>query len=130
MDILLIAAACIATAVLAKTVQPTNRDLAAVISVAGVAATAFLAVGAVGEVLEQLKRTVMLSEFGGDYIFLAFKVLGICYICETASSCCRDCGESALAGMIDISGRISISLVCLPLIERFIITVRNILELS
>lgn len=130
MDICLIAVICIITAIMSKAVQPTNRDIAAVISFSGVIAAALLIVDSIAEALSMLKRAAMMSDINGEYILIAFKVLGICYVCEIASSCCRDCGETALAGVIDIAGRISISLICLPLIEKFIDVVRTILELA
>ncbi len=129
MDILLIAAICIVTAIIAKVIQPTNRDLAAALSITAVAVAAMTAVLSLGEVVSGLMNTVGQTGISISYVNTAVKVLGICYICELSSSCCRDCGETALGGIIDISGRIAIAIICLPLIERFISVVKSILEL-
>ncbi len=129
MNILLIAAMCIVTAVMAKVIQPTNRDLAAALSITAVAVAALSAVSSLGEMLSGLTGTVEQTGISLGYIQTAVKALGICYICELSSSCCRDCGETALGGIIDISGRIAIAIICLPLAERFISVVKSILEL-
>lgn len=129
MDILLIAAICIVTAVIAKVIQPTNRDLAAALSITAVAVAALSAASSLGNMLSGLMSTVEQTGINISYIQTAIKVLGICYICELSSSCCRDCGETALGGIIDISGRIAIAIICLPLAERFISIVKSILEL-
>ncbi len=130
MDILAIAALCIVTAIIAKTIQPTNQDIAIVITIAGVAAAAFSIIGTISDVLYEVQNLAGISDVNASYISIVFRVLGICYVCEISSSCCRDCGESALASIIDIAGRVAISFICLPLIKSFIETVESILELG
>ncbi len=130
MDILAIAALCIVTAIIAKTIQPTNQDIAIVITIAGVAAVALSIIGTISDVLYEVKNLTGISDVSGSYISIVFRVLGICYVCEISSSCCRDCGESALASVIDIAGRVAVSVICMPLIKSFIETVESILELG
>ncbi len=130
MDILAIAALCIVTAIIAKTIQPTNQDIAIVITIAGVAAIAFSIIGTISDVLYEIQSLASISEVNSSYISIVFRVLGICYVCEISSSCCRDCGESALASVIDIAGKIAVSVICLPLIKSFIEAVESILELG
>ncbi|MCD8108103.1 MAG: stage III sporulation AC/AD family protein [Oscillospiraceae bacterium] len=130
MDILAIAALCIVTAIIAKTIQPTNQDIAIVITIAGVAAVAFSIIGTISDVLYEVESLASISEVNSSYISIVFRVLGICYVCEISSSCCRDCGESALASVIDIAGRIAVSVICLPLVKSFIEAVESILELG
>lgn len=130
MDILAIAALCIVTAIIAKTIQPTNQDIAIVITIAGVAAVAFSIIETISDVLYEVQNLAGISEVSSSYISIVFRVLGICYVCEISASCCRDCGESALASVIDIAGRIAVSVICLPLIKSFIQTIESILELG
>jgi len=129
-DILAIAALCIVTAIIAKTIQPTNQDIAIVITIAGVAAVAFSIIETISDVLYEVQNLAGISEVSSSYISIVFRVLGICYVCEISASCCRDCGESALASVIDIAGRIAVSVICLPLIKSFIQTIESILELG
>ncbi|MCD7889528.1 MAG: stage III sporulation AC/AD family protein [Oscillospiraceae bacterium] len=130
MDILAIAALCIVTAIIAKTIQPTNQDIAIVITIAGVTAVVFSIIGTISDVLYEVQNLAGISDISGTYISIVFRVLGICYVCEISSSCCRDCGESALASIIDIAGRVAVSVICLPLIKSFIQTIESILELG
>ncbi len=129
MDILAIAALCIVTAIIAKTIQPTNQDIAIVITIAGVVAVAFSIISTISDVLYEVQNLAGISDVSSSYISIVFRVLGICYVCEISSSCCRDCGESALASVIDIASRIAISVICLPMIKSFIEAVESILEL-
>ncbi|MCD7823840.1 MAG: stage III sporulation AC/AD family protein [Oscillospiraceae bacterium] len=130
MDILAIAALCIVTAIIARTIQPTNQDVAIVITIAGVAAVALSIIGTISDVLYEINSLASISDVNNSYISIVFRVLGICYVCEVSSSCCRDCGESALASIIDIAGRVAVSVICLPLIKSFIEAVESILELA
>ena len=125
MDIPAIAIVCIAAAVIAKVIQPSSRDLAALLSISAVVVV-FLSISSqIYEMVYAIQRTADDS----GYIAIALKALGICYICELAGSSCRDCGETALASVVDISGRIAIAIICLPLIESFINVVKSILEM-
>lgn len=129
MDIPAIAIVCIAATVIAKVIQPSSRDLAALLSISAVVVV-FLSISSqVYELVSAIKRTADSSGIDSGYIAIALKALGICYICELAGSSCRDCGESALASVVDISGRIAIAIICLPLIESFINVVKSILEM-
>lgn len=129
MNIIGIAALGIITAIIAKVIQPTNRDLAAALSVTAVVTVGLTVAAEFGSIFSGLRRTVELGGISSEYLQIALKTLGICYICELSSSCCRDCGETAIGSIIDISGRIAIAIICLPLIESFIEVVKNILEL-
>ena len=128
MEIIKIAAVCLIAAVMAKVIQPTNRDLAALLSITAVIFSAFLAVDGISEVFAGVDGILSGTGIGSGYLILAFKALGICYICELSSSSCRDCGETALGSVLDLSGRVAISLLCLPLLREFIEVVKNVLE--
>lgn len=54
------------------------------------------------------------------YFKIALKVLGICYLSQTGSDICRDCGESALAAQVELIGRIATVSVALPVIKELI----------
>lgn len=129
MDIPAIAIVCIAAAVIAKVIQPSSRDLAALLSISAVVVV-FLSISSqIYEMVYAIQRTADDSGIDSGYIAIALKALGICYICELAGSSCHDCGETALASVVDISGRIAIAIICLPLIESFINVVKSILEM-
>lgn len=128
METLRIAAVCLIAAVLAKVVQPTNRDLAALISISAVIFAAFAAFSGISDVVSGIGGIISRAGISGEYISVAFRALGICYICELCSSSCRDCGETALGSVLDITGRIAVALMCLPLIGNFIEVAERILE--
>ncbi|MGI5957954.1 MAG: SpoIIIAC/SpoIIIAD family protein [Massiliimalia sp.] len=58
-----------------------------------------------------------------------FKALGICYLVQLASDCCRDAGQTAIAGKIELAGKGAIVLLSLPLFESLAETALTLLNL-
>lgn len=58
------------------------------------------------------------SCFSGQkkYVQILLKIIGISYIADFSSAICRDAGYSAIAGQIEIFGKISILAVSSPII--------------
>ncbi len=56
--------------------------------------------------------------FGIDssYMRIAIKVIVIAYLIQFASSMCRDAGESALAGKVELAGRVLVFSAAAPVI--------------
>lgn len=129
MDIAAIGVIAVATAIIAKVIQSTNRDLAAALSITAVVIIAISFMHPLQEVLNAILNDAESAGINHEYIQTAIKVLGVCYICELSSSSCRDCGENALGSAVDLSGKIAIGLICVPLIESLISVVKNILTM-
>lgn len=51
---------------------------------------------------------------GGQYIVTLFKMAGITYLAEFASNICKDAGYGAIAGQIEVFGKLSLLLLSLP----------------
>ncbi|MBQ8623486.1 MAG: hypothetical protein IJ424_03810 [Oscillospiraceae bacterium] len=129
MEILKIVGICIICAILSKVISQNNKELAVITSISAVAICAMLIIGSISDVISQLNGIFNSVGIEKGYISSAFKALGICCICELTASSCRDSGESALAGVIDISGKVSVSLLCLPLLDKLMDVVKSILEM-
>ena len=51
-----------------------------------------------------------------EYGVIMMKALGLCLISKLCADVCRDMGENALGGVIELGGRLAILSLCLPLI--------------
>lgn len=51
-----------------------------------------------------------------SYFSILFKVVGITYVCEFCASICKDAGYSAIAGQIEIFGKLSVLLTGMPIL--------------
>lgn len=64
----------------------------------------------------------LLNTLGGclswqkDYLRILLKIIGITYVADFAGNICRDAGYSAIAGQIEIFGKISILAISSPII--------------
>jgi len=54
------------------------------------------------------------------YFKVLLKSLGICYIASIAGDTCRDAGQTAIAGKIELSAKVGIVLLALPLFEQIV----------
>lgn len=65
------------------------------------------------------------SYFSGqkDYFRILLKIIGITYLADFSSNICRDAGYSAIAGQIEIFGKISILAISSPIILALLETI-------
>lgn len=62
-----------------------------------------------------------------DYFRILLKIIGITYVADFSSNICRDAGYSAIAGQIEIFGKISILAISSPIIIALLETVYGFL---
>lgn len=79
--------------------------------------------------LQILKRMEALQKYisaGDSYFKLLFKAVGITYICEFCASICKDAGYGAVAGQIEIFGKLSVLFIGMPVLNAIIDSIRSI----
>ncbi len=64
------------------------------------------------------------------YTALLFKALGIALLTQICADICRESGESGLAGGVELTGKVEILLLCLPLMEELLEAARNLLTIG
>lgn len=75
----------------------------------------------------------LLNTIGGyfseqrDYFKILLKIIGITYIADFTSNICKDAGYSAIAGQIEIFGKISILAISSPIILALLETIYGFL---
>lgn len=78
----------------------------------------------------------MISQLGGlqeyltgssGYFTTLLKIVGITYICEFSASLCKDAGFLAVAGQIEVLGKLSVMLAGLPILLAVLEQIRNFL---
>ncbi len=65
------------------------------------------------ELLRSLTQSAGLDE---GYAALLIKALAVCYITQLACDCCRDAGETAIAGRLELAGRAAVAVISLPVL--------------
>ena len=121
------AAVCVLTAVLATLLKQYAREHAMFCTIAACITVGVAAVSALTPIAETLRSLYNQTALPTPYFDILWKSLGICYLTSVAGDLCRDCGESALAQMAELWGRLALVLLALPLLEGVLEMVTEIL---
>ena len=96
-----------------KTVKPeVSFYIGAAVSIAIFAFSVDGLLGVLGQ-MESLQRYINES---GPYYRVLFKAVGITYICEFCAALCKDAGYQAVAGQIEIFGKLSVLFMGMPVL--------------
>ena len=126
--ILSVAVISILGALLCLVLKKSNSELSLLLSVG----TLTLIITAVFGKFEQLTEWIdkSLEHTPIDQILnVLLKTLGIAVTADIAAQHCRDCGENGLAAGVDLTAKILIILIVLPLIDNFILVIEEVLRL-
>lgn len=63
-----------------------------------------------------------------SYLKILLKIVGISYVADFAANICKDAGYSAVAGQIELSGKISVLAVSTPIVLALLNTVADYLR--
>ena len=58
------------------------------------------------------------------------KALGIAFLTQLCADVCRECGESGAASLVEMTGKLEILLLCLPLLEELLAAARELLSMG
>ena len=74
--------------------------------------------------LEEIQSYIQIKE---AYISLLIKIVGITYIAEFASELCKDAGYGAIAGQIEVVGKLTILTISMPVLMALLRTINGFL---
>ncbi len=110
-----ITAVCLVGALLAALLKKTSPDTALLLALA----VCIAVLSALGRGLEEVTSFLQeLLEWGGlstELFVPLLKTVGIALISRTGGALCRDAGEGAMAGLVEMAGAFAAILVALPL---------------
>ena len=95
-----------------------------------VGATLLFAVYGTQSLRSVIERITAFEESVGidqEYLSILLKMVGIAYLTQLVVSLCRDAGNGAVAGQVNMIGKISMLLVSFPVLEALIKTVGEML---
>ena len=127
MDSFAVCAAALLCAMAALCIRTMKPEFAPILRAAFCVLFGFWTVAALGRPVTQL-RAWMEDAMGGGEGEILFRALGIATLTHITAELCRDCGESTLAGGVEMLGKLEILTLCLPLIAAVLETVGEILQ--
>lgn len=118
-----IAAIGVAAAILAAWIKSVKAEYALWITLAvGV----FLGLSVLGKLEAIIDELRFLQQYFADYasyIKLLIKIIGITYLSEFSSDLCKDSGANTLATQVELFGKLSILVLCMPILTSLLETV-------
>ncbi len=116
MELFRILSIAILGAALAVLVRPLRPEMAILIGAATGVIVLLYAVGEVTGVLDTLRRLGEAYGVDSGYIGVLLKIIGIAYAAQFGAQICSDAGESAIAGKVELCGRVLILAAALPVV--------------
>ena len=111
---------CIFATILCKVSDRYNKEFSLYIAISVIIVVSgfvFLTLSPISDLIEELFTRAGLSN---DFIIILFKSVGICYITELSSEICKDNGQGAISVIAELSGKIALIVVSLPLTKSII----------
>lgn len=89
---------------------------------AGIFLSVFVA-GKLEVIVEELRFLQTYVSDYGPYVKLLLKIIGITYLAEISADLCKDAGANALASQIELFGKLSILVLCMPVMTSLLETI-------
>ncbi len=94
--------------------------------------TGMLMLGAAGTAVKPVIETVsgylQIADPDTSYADVLIKSLAVCYITQMASDSCADAGEKSIAAKIELAGKFAIVLLALPVFDRLMEVIKQLLQ--
>ncbi|MCD8103744.1 MAG: stage III sporulation protein AD [Lachnospiraceae bacterium] len=123
MNMIKIACLGIAAVMLALFLKEAKQPFSQLVSLAACLLIIFYSVSRLSSVLELLETLGSYVSVQKSYFKILLKITGITYIADFSANLCRDAGFGAIAGQIEIFGKISILAISSPIILALLETV-------
>jgi len=113
-DILKIVVLAVTAAALTLLVRQYRPEIAMQLGIAAGVLILLLAIDPLVSVFNSLTDIANKYDIDTTYIGVVIKIIGITYIVQFAVNICKDAGENAIAGKMELAGKITILLLALP----------------
>ena len=128
MNASVVAGAAVAIVILAQMLKKTNPEAATAVTVAAGALFFLSAAGALLPALLEIEHLLHSATAANEWIVLLLKSTGVCLLVQFAADCCRDAGESALAGRVEFAGKAAVVVMVLPMFREILKLVTELLK--
>lgn len=85
------------------------------------------AVSAVKPALDMISSYMEIADPNSEYAEILIKTLAVCYLTQMAGESCSDAGETSIAAKIALAGKIAVVLIALPLFEKLMEVIKQLL---
>jgi stage III sporulation protein AD len=127
MEIIPIVGLAITATVLLIVLRQSRPEFALILSIL-VGTVIFLsALPKIGMVVSTMNSIASKVEIGSLQLGMLLKIVGVAYITEFGAQICRDANESAIAGKVELAGKVIIMVLAVPIVLVILDTVLGLL---
>ena len=127
MDILKIISFILISLFLYLLFKDKRSDLAVLILLVSGVMVFIYSIGQINEIITFLKNIAEKAEIDGLYLGVILKIIGIAYISSFCSEICKDSGASSLASKVELSGKLFILILAIPILMAVLNSIIEIL---
>lgn len=98
-------------------------EYAMAVSLAACVLILLFAGGTLTSVVGDLKKLFSYITLPNGYLKILFKILGVAYLAEFGSALCKDAGQSAISGQIELVGKLTILAISMPVVTSLFETI-------
>ncbi len=106
----------ILTILIAMAMRHGRAEFSTFVSFTGSILIAWIALQLLDGIVGTFERLEKLLSVDMEYITLLMKMIGVTYLSEFSASLCRDAGYSAVAGQIELVGKLTIVTIGMPIV--------------
>lgn len=128
MDMIKIAMIGLAAALLAMQVKVGRPEYEIFITMAACLCIFFFLVTKLTIVIEAISQIQEYIRLDSQYVAILLKMIGITYVAEFSSNLCRDAGYQAVAGQIEMFGKLSVLVISMPVLLALLDTISQFLS--
>lgn len=107
-----------------------KSDFLPLLRIAVLVGFGILLIAASAPLIAYLKKLIDGAGIQSEHAEILFKGLGIAVLTQCCADICRESGESGIAGGVELTGKIEILLLCLPLFDEILKAARELLQLG
>lgn len=115
-------------AVLSAVLRSQRPELAVCLSLLAGALVVALLLKELSPLMAALRRMMALGGVGENHLAVVLRGAGICLVTQLAADTCRDAGDTALAGKAELTGRVLLLLLAVPLYEEILTLVLGVVN--
>ncbi len=124
-----IVALAVIAAIISVFLQQSKLPVLAVIAALATGAIIFLRLlPSFSELLSLFENIALKSGLNSYYFTVVLKIIGIAYIAEFGAQLCRDAGQGAIALKVEITAKVAIMLLAMPIASAMLETVLRLLQ--
>lgn len=127
MEIIRISVVGVAGVFLAILVKQVRPEYSLYITMAAGIAILFHSAGKLSYLITSLRNIQQYVPVDTEYMTILLKMIGITYIGQFCAGICKDAGYSAVAGQIEIYGRLAVLAVSMPVLTALLETIHEFL---